>query len=221
MEAPFRTPPTRDRVPITEHISFLRDAAHLLRATAPETSAWLMCRGNELLLDEGIQQTDAQRQRVCGACGHIMIIGMGSSIEFDAERTSRKRQRHVEGRDAKLKIEGTGVRKGLQCGHCSQKTTIKLDPPPSANKIRKQLKQQKSQTTKEPRASEVTMKRASSAASSSKPSSATSTPTNSSANASSKKRAKNRKAGLQALLEQSKNAKGSRSLSLADFSMKR
>ncbi|KAM0322987.1 hypothetical protein ACHAQA_009086 [Verticillium albo-atrum] len=220
MDAPFRTPPTRDRVSVVEHINFLSDAAHLLRATAPETSAWLMSRSNELSLDEGLQQTDAHRQRACGACGHIMIPGMGSSVKIEAERIPRKRQRQrqVKAQNAKLKTEATGPRKILQCGHCKQTTTIKLDAPPSIHKIRKQLKQ-KTRKVPEPQASEVKMKGAPSAASS-KPSTRASTPTTSTANASSKKRAKSRKAGLQALLDQSKSSQG-RSLSLADFSMKR
>ncbi|KAF3359478.1 hypothetical protein HYQ45_005346 [Verticillium longisporum] len=227
MEAPSsRALPTRDKVPMTEHMNFLSDAAHLLRATAPETSAWLMSRSHELSLSEGLQQTDVQRQRACAACGLIMIPGMGSSVKMEADRTSPKR--HGSGKKAgrRRNTKVTGLKKVLQCGHCMEKTVIKLEPPPSANRSRKLLRQQKTRAATETQAHEATgaVKTAGSGSASmasSKASTPTPTATTSSANASSKKRAKSRKAGLQALLDQNKNAKGSRSLSLADFSMKR
>ncbi|KAG7110275.1 hypothetical protein HYQ45_014866 [Verticillium longisporum] len=206
---------------MTEHVNFLSDAAHLLRATAPETSAWLMSRSHELSLSEGLQQTDAQRQRACAACGLIMIPGMGSSVKMEADRTNPKRHGSGQKGHRKRNTKVTGLKKVLQCGHCMEKTVIKLEPPPSANRSRKQLKQ-KTRAATETQAREATgaAKTAGSASTASSKAS-TPTPTTSSANASSKKRAKSRKAGLQALLDQNKNAKGSRSLSLADFSMKR
>ncbi|EEY15415.1 conserved hypothetical protein [Verticillium alfalfae VaMs.102] len=208
---------------MTEHMNFLSDAAHLLRATAPETSAWLMSRSHELSLSEGLQQTDVQRQRACAACGLIMIPGMGSSVKMETDRTNPKRHRPAKkAADRKRNTKVTGLRKVLQCGHCMEKTVIKLEPPPSANRSRKQLRQQKTWAATETQAHEATgaVKTGGSASTTSSKAS-TPTPTTSSANASSKKRAKSRKAGLQALLDQNKNAKGSRSLSLADFSMKR
>ncbi|KAL9942876.1 hypothetical protein ACHAQF_004723 [Verticillium nonalfalfae] len=217
---------------MTEHMTFLSDAAHLLRATAPETSAWLMSRSHELSLSEGLQQTDVQRQRACAACGLIMIPGMGSSVKMETDRTNPKRHGSGNKADRKRNTKVTGLRKVLQCGHCMEKTVIKLEPPPSANRSRKQLRQQKTWAATETQAHEATgavkagavktgaVKNGGSASTASSKAS-TPTPTSSSANASSKKRAKSRKAGLQALLDQNKNAKGSRSLSLADFSMKR
>ncbi|KAG7126796.1 hypothetical protein HYQ44_000516 [Verticillium longisporum] len=204
-------------------MNFLSDAAHLLRVTAPETSAWLMSRSHELSLSEGLQQTDVQRQRACAACGLIMIPGMGSSVKMEADRTSPKR--HGSGKKAGRKRNTkVTLKKVLQCGHCMEKTVIKLEPPPSANRSRKLLRQQETRAATETQAHEATgaVKTAGSASmASSKASTPTPTATTSSANASSKKRAKSRKAGLQALLDQNKNAKGSRSLSLADFSMRR
>ncbi|CAK7275497.1 hypothetical protein SEPCBS57363_006717 [Sporothrix epigloea] len=67
-------------------LRFLTDAAHLMRQTAPQISAYLMSRRIDLastspalvsgtLSTATLPQTDIQRQHVCTSCGLILIPG--------------------------------------------------------------------------------------------------------------------------------------------------
>ncbi|KAI8180334.1 hypothetical protein K4K52_003190 [Colletotrichum sp. SAR 10_76] len=181
------------------HLNFLNDAAHLLRASAPETSAHLMSHHNELMFLNDVEQNDVRRQHVCGACGHIMIPGQGTTLKMETERALRKKRRAVKATDSKVRDEPkrSGMRKLFACGNCN--TTTKISLPPAPPVVRRRVKSEKLP----PKGQHVA------AAEAAKPASA---------NSSSKKRAKNRKAGLQALLSQAKtSSSGGRSLSLADF----
>ncbi|KAF9877621.1 RNAse P Rpr2/Rpp21/SNM1 subunit domain-containing protein [Colletotrichum karsti] len=181
-----------DASTLPKHLSFLNDAAHLLRASAPETSAHLMSHHNELMLLNDVEQTDVRRQHVCGACGHIMIPGQGTTLKMETERAMRKKRRGTKAQDSKTKEDvqrQSGMRKLFTCGNCDITTKISFPPPPRV--ARRQVKSEKS-----------------SAAEPAKPATASS---------SSKKRAKNRKAGLQALLQAKTSSSGGRNLSLADF----
>ncbi|OLN92131.1 hypothetical protein CCHL11_01399 [Colletotrichum chlorophyti] len=183
------------------HLNFLNDASHLLRASAPETSAHLMSHHNKLMFLNDVEQNDVRRQHVCGACGHIMIPGQGTTLKFETEKALRRKGRSaVKTREAKPKDgdRRSGMRKLFSCGHCNHTTSISFPPAPPA--VRRRAKAEKL-----------------TAANSQQVAAATAKPTT--ANSSSKKRAKNRKAGLQALLSQAKaSSSGGRSLSLADFS---
>lgn len=196
------------------HLGFLNDAAHLLRTSAPETSAYLMSHHANLVSASGTDVTDAHRQHVCNACGHIMIPGQGSELKLEAA-ARRPHQRRKPGRRTAedgsgktapaatiLPAQRCAPRKIITCGLCHEATIIKLLTPPAASRRKARGRGSKpdpvSTRALEPPASATTVKAA--------------------ANASSKKRAKNRKAGLQALLSQS--TQGSRSLSLADLARK-
>ncbi|TQN71659.1 Zinc finger protein ZPR1, partial [Colletotrichum shisoi] len=179
------------------HLGYLNDAAHLLRVSAPETSAYLMSRHNELMFLNDAEQNDVRRQHVCGACGHIMIPGQGTTLKLETEKTlKRKRRGNPKTRDPKAAKDElrqrAGARKLFTCGHCSRTTNIPLPPPPPAVRRRTKSEQLPAAKGQVPTAEPA------------KP--ATS-------NSSSKKRAKNRKAGLQALLSQAKtSSSGSRNL---------
>ncbi|OBR06164.1 RNAse P Rpr2/Rpp21/SNM1 subunit domain-containing protein [Colletotrichum higginsianum IMI 349063] len=185
------------------HLGYLNDAAHLLRVSAPETSAYLMSRHNELMFLNDAEQNDVRRQHVCGACGHIMIPGQGTTLKLETEKAlKRKRRGNLRTRDPKatkdeLRLRA-GARKLFTCGHCSRTTNIPLPPPPPA--VRRRTKSEQLSAAKGRQV----------------PTAEPAKPATS--NSSSKKRAKNRKAGLQALLNQAKtSSSGSRNLSLADF----
>lgn len=201
-------------------MNFLSDAAHLLFQTAPQTSAFLMSRRNELLVENDIPISDAQRQHVCSSCGHIMIPGGQQKqqdtlkIETGKALRSKGKRRLLSSRAQQTsstpaappsdsRAMPAGISKILTCGSCSRKTKIKLDGPKRISRTRKAAQQSKvSDERKLQTAAE---------------------PVKSSANASSKKRAKNRKAGLQALLDQKKGSGSSSSgfgLSLSDFMRK-
>lgn len=193
----------------TATLSFLTDAAHLLATTAPETSAYLMSRRNDLMFEHEIPLPDKQRQHVCSCCGHIMLPGKGSRLQVKSEiRPSRKNKSRPTGSTGGG--PNPGPTKALTCGHCGRLTNVKLPAPAPIS--RRKVKVEKATKGSGSLGSSTT-------AQVQEPASQ-----KTSSNASSKKRAKSRKAGLQALLDQSNASRNSRpgglGLSLADFMAK-
>ncbi|KAM0248829.1 hypothetical protein ACHAQJ_009293 [Trichoderma viride] len=174
-------------------ISYLTDAAHMLRNVAPETSAHLLSQRAGLLYSHDMAPSDLQRQHVCAACGHIMIPGQGTELRLETLRTLRRKARPL---DKTAKPGSARERsKDFSCSFCARVTRIPLPAPEPATR----RKAAKSKMQKPTNNAEIQ-----------KPATA---------NASSKKRAKNRKAGLQALLS-GQQQRQSNPLSLADFRMK-
>lgn len=179
-------------------IDFLTDAAHLLRTTAPETSAHLMSRRGQLLQQYGIAISDIQQQHTCGGCGLIMIPGQEATLRIDARRSVRKR---TKGAKAEAGVGSTpyhtpateGPCKTFHCDNCQRDTKIPL-PAPGPAVRRKKVAQSKAK----------------------KVSSAPVEQPKQTTNASSKKRAKSRKVGLQALLSGQKQ-QTTNPLSLSHF----
>lgn len=193
-------------------LQFLTDAAHLLSASSPETSAFLMSRRTSLLVDHDVPVNDHQRQHVCSCCGHIMIPGQGTELRLGVDKALQGRIRKqpkaqgISPAAAPSTSQKPGISKIFTCGNCSRYTKLQL-PAPKPLKPRgknKRVDQQKVSQEKRPVAPAE--------------------PAKLSANASSKKRAKNRKAGLQALLDQRSGQSSSPSpglgLSLSDFMKK-
>jgi hypothetical protein len=195
----------------TTTLSFLTDAAHLLATTAPETSAYLMSRRNDLMFEyEMPPLSDKQRHHVCSCCGHIMLLGKGSRLQVKSEiRPSRKNKSRSIGSTGAP--HNPGPTKAITCGYCGRLTNIKLPAPAPIS--RRKVKVEK--VIKTLGASGPSQARAQAQETASQ---------KASSNASSKKRAKSRKAGLQALLDQSNASRNSRpgglGLSLADFMAK-
>lgn len=168
-------------------LDYLTDAAHLLQKTAPETSAHLLSHRNKRLRVHGLTQSDAQRQHVCGSCGHIMIVGAQSDLKLEARKPLRLKAKLSTPSSANL---SNGPCKVISCGSCHSQTRISLSPPGAATRRQKA----KQVISKKPAVDDAPKQ---------------------TSNASSKKRAKNRKGGLQALL--SSQQQPSKSLSLSDF----
>lgn len=205
---------------LAPQLRFLTDAAHLLSSSAPETSAFLMSRRNTLLVDNDVLVSDTQRQHVCSCCGHIMIPGQGSNLNIETEKALRaktRKQPRAQGGLAAGEREKPSSRSGMSrvftCGNCSKYTKLDLPGPgpiSRAPKIKKTVQQTTTQgLTKAP-------------APAHKPGPDVSKVAPATANANSKKRAKNRKAGLQALLDQRQGSTPSSGfgLSLSDFMKK-
>ncbi|KJZ80473.1 hypothetical protein HIM_00323 [Hirsutella minnesotensis 3608] len=186
---------------LTASLNFLTDAAHLLRGTAPETSAHLMRHRADLVSHADATQHELHRQHVCSACGHIMMPGRGTTVKLEARRPrqlSRARKGQVAGGPEKDGTGAQGPSKVISCGRCQRLTKIDLPAPePPARRKHPRLMPATAQATaaKEAEAPDAAKK---------------------SANASSKKRAKNRKAGLQELLSRQQQI-STKSLTLADF----
>ncbi|KAF4979712.1 hypothetical protein FZEAL_4140 [Fusarium zealandicum] len=173
-------------------MDYLTDAAHLLRTTAPETSAHLM---GLLLQQQGVALSDVQRQHVCGGCGLIMIPGQEATLKFGTRKDVPKKAKGAQpttNSTPKLTQEPRGPCKTFHCNNCQQDTKIQLPPPGPAVRRKAVM----ASRVKKPTAPIETAK-----------------PT---ANASSKKRAKNRKTGLQALLSGQKQ-QAANPLSLSHF----
>ncbi|EWG50285.1 hypothetical protein FVEG_09551 [Fusarium verticillioides 7600] len=176
-------------------IDFLTDAAHLLWATAPETSAHLMSQRGHLLQQHGITLSDVQRQHVCGGCGIIMIPGQEATLKLDARKSLQRRKAKSQKSSGNLTPKPTedlqGPCKILHCDNCQRDTKIVMPHPgPAARRKTAQSKVKKISTpVEQPKQT---------------------------SNASSKKRAKNRKAGLQALLSGQKQ-QTTNPLSLSHF----
>ncbi|KAK4101073.1 hypothetical protein N658DRAFT_507383 [Parathielavia hyrcaniae] len=192
-------------------LKFLTDAGHLLSAAAPETSAYLMSRRNELMFEHEIP-TYKQRQHVCNCCGHVMVIGQDSSFHVKAAKRAIKKPsstRRPHGKVAQSLGPQTGPTKIIPCGYCGRQTQVKVPAPVAISRRKMRVED----ITKAPGPAVV----------SSLSNTGSETPSHkSSSNASSKKRAKSRKAGLQALLDQSQSrpAQHGLGLSLADFMQK-
>ncbi|KAH7636175.1 hypothetical protein B0T09DRAFT_34060 [Sordaria sp. MPI-SDFR-AT-0083] len=211
-------------------LDFLTDAAHLLATTAPETSAYLMNqRGNLMFENELPPQSDVHRQHVCRCCGHIMIPGQGSTLKFEHQKAVRKRAKAGQKftktpvqtkRQIHLPEPRKGPVKRITCGHCKKQTEIKFPAPAPISRRSINLKTQPQQQAPKTTATGLKPNGAPTLGSLAGLSAQKPTPSSS---ANSKKRAKSRKAGLQALLDQSNASKSSRpgrGLSLADFMQK-
>lgn len=186
-------------------LDYLSDAAHLMRMTAPETSAHLMSQRGNLMFHHGMAMSDVQRQHVCGACGHIMIPGSDGTLKLEARRR-RHRKKQPPGQRPTTKPARDSLTKVIQCGRCDRQTRISIAlPAPAAS--RHKVSRVKLKNTTE--GSSSASKQQTEAAAAPKASS----------NASSKKRAKNRKAGLQALLAGQQQQRAN-PLSLVDFMKK-
>lgn len=183
-------------------LHFLTDAAHLLATTAPQTSAFLMSRRNELLVENDIAVPDSQRQRVCSCCGHVMVPGQSSTLKIETKKTPRPRTNSKQ--QQQIRAMPGGISKVMTCGHCGRDSRLKLEGPSRISRHKKALQPQF--TVAQAKQTQL------------------SEPARPSANASSKKRAKHRKAGLQALLDQKQGSTVSSSsgfgLSLSDFMKK-
>lgn len=185
--------------PVQDAIPFLADAAHLLRASAPETSAHLMRHCTDLLQQNGLPLHETQHQHSCGSCGHIMVPGDDAS-RVRLERVNKRVKKPQASATSTKKASSSAsksLRKQITCGRCNRTTFVKLDNAPKPVRARRH---------KGKAVAAVTPSSTSEDASGLKNKS----------NASSKKRAKNRKAGLQSLLAAGQGQKSS-SLSLSDF----
>ncbi|TVY82057.1 Uncharacterized protein LSUE1_G005548 [Lachnellula suecica] len=183
---------------LSARLRFLNDSAHLLVASAPETSRHLMSKHNYLLFDSYIDISDAQRRKACVACGTIMIMGWNGTLE--TQRTRRKGKRREEAsQPAKVMV--------YKCESCGNKTRHPLPGPPRA--IRSKATYSKAVPPSSSTATSL----------SKEPPAPTQSP-----NSSSKKRAKSRKQGsLQAILAKQKAQETTGSgfgLDLMDFMKK-
>ncbi len=177
---------------LSARLKYLNDSAHLLATTAPQTSAYLMSRCNNLMFDNDLDQTEGHRRHVCGACGNITVLGWTGTRLVEKLKT-RKARRIVTSKQDKL---GKQRAKAIiyKCELCSRDTRqdINTIAPRSLQAGTKALRVVLDVST--PSSNEETPGKTASSAMS---------------NASSRKRAKVRKlGGLQALLAKNKDTRG-------------
>jgi ribonuclease MRP protein subunit SNM1 len=178
---------------ISARLKYINDSAHLLAISAPGTSAYLMSRCNGLMFDNELEQSDAHKQHVCGACGNIMILGWTGTRQIESLKVQKGR------RNARAMMQNTSSAQVktvvCTCERCGRRTrrSINTNIPRSLTTLN---------TTYNPRASQTATPFKGPLL---ETHSAPRTPSSTSANASSRRRAKIRKhGGLQALLEKNK-----------------
>ncbi|TVY49943.1 hypothetical protein LOCC1_G000472 [Lachnellula occidentalis] len=184
---------------VSARLRYLNDSAHLLAATAPETSRHLMSRHDSLLFDSNLNPPNTQKRKACGACGTIMILGWNGVLEI--EQPGRKNKR----RQGKVSNPQRAV--VYTCNCCGSKTRNSFPTPPQKYKP----------GTKSSKTVPI-----SATASSRTPQTKDTPSLGQSLNSNSKKRAKSRKQGsLQAILAKQKAAEGASAsgfgLDLMDF----
>lgn len=199
---------------ITPALQYLTDAAHLMRAAAPTTSARLMSQRGHLMTQHDMSPSPVQKQLSCGACGTIFVPGTNSTISIEGGHPGKKtrRSQRVTKSQQQRRPAPAEPKTVICCSRCDKKTRINIGARPVAQRPKKRKAE-----------AIPTAAGASSAAAGAAKGPSASSPapadTAKSANASSKKRAKNRKTGLQALLAGQKQ-KTSSPLSLGSFMKK-
>lgn len=105
---------------LSARLRYLNDSAHLLAASSPTTSRYLMSRHNALVYDSKIDQSEAQKKKACGACGTIMVLGWEATLETESRGRKGK---------ARKAMESTKERRAMvyTCGTCSKKTRFPTD----------------------------------------------------------------------------------------------
>jgi hypothetical protein len=195
-------------------LRYLTDAGNLLANMSPETSAFVMRQRDSLVFETELTQPESQRQNVCTCCGHILVLGCGgSALVFKSEKTVPNKARST-GHGGQKEPANTKPRAGptkvLTCGHCGRLTETKFPAPAPisrrAMRARRVVQAQAQAQAQVP--APATNSRSTREA-------ARELVQKSTASGNSKKRAKSRKAGLQALLEQSSASRGGLGLGLS------
>ncbi|ESZ96722.1 hypothetical protein SBOR_2866 [Sclerotinia borealis F-4128] len=177
---------------LASRLRYLNESAHLLATSAPSTSKYMMSQCNFLILDHEIEQTDFQKQKACGACGAIRILGREGKLEFNKSQSSNKKRNRKK--ESGASSEGRAVI--YTCGSCNKKTRHPLNAAPAVSRPKKGAVQHGAVSKNLPAQALTAMN-------------TIATP---STNAGSKKRAKNRKlGGLGALLAKQKASEASSS----------
>jgi RNase P subunit RPR2 len=111
---------------LTARLRYLNDSAHLLATTAPATSKYLMSKCNSLMFDSNIEQSDSHKQKVCGACGTVMILGWEGKLQVESGRARRRKS-------TPKKATNNRVRAMVyKCESCGSKTRLDISPSPSS-----------------------------------------------------------------------------------------
>lgn len=76
---------------VSAQLKYLHNSAHRFAITAPGTSAYLMSRRNTLMFDHALEQTEAQRRQICGACGNIIILGLTGTQQLETLKPRKRR----------------------------------------------------------------------------------------------------------------------------------
>ncbi|KAF4637010.1 hypothetical protein G7Y89_g1079 [Cudoniella acicularis] len=174
-------------VELSARLRYLSDSAHLLAATAPATSKHLMSRHNALLFENGLDPSEEQKRRTCGACGTILIIGWEGSMKIQHLQSRQK-----NGKNGKNDVPAKAM--VYTCDCCGRKTRQPITTSSQRYKIPSRSSKSIISST---------------ALHSTDTHSRSTVPTPESSNSSSKKRAKNRKhGGLSAILAKQQSLQG-------------
>lgn len=197
---------------LTARLRYLNDSAHLLAATAPATSKYLMSKCNSLMFDNDIEQPESHKEKACGACGTIMILGWGGKLEIDFQSARRRKSTPLKSATDRARAMV------YKCESCGRKTRITISPSP--------LPRHKSISLSHTKHSSGTAGASNTSSLSGNPTvqeAKSNNPSTPSASSSSKKRTKARKqGGLEAILARQKatDSRGPSGFDLLDFMKK-
>lgn len=102
---------------LSARLRYLNDSAHLLMIESPSTSRYMISRSNALMFDSSLEQSDARRQEVCGACGTIMVVGWQATVGIRSRQSRR-------GKDSLTRSSEKEI--VLNCEVCDRRTRTKL-----------------------------------------------------------------------------------------------
>jgi RNase P subunit RPR2 len=108
---------------LSARLRYLNDSAHFLANTSASTSRYLISQRNTLMFDSEIELPDSHRQRTCGACGTILIIGWQTTAQVQTQRARRQKGSNKTARPIRSK------HMVYTCESCSRTTRITMPPP--------------------------------------------------------------------------------------------
>jgi RNase P subunit RPR2 len=110
---------------LSARLRYLHDSAHLLATTSPAASRHLMSKSTSLMFEHDLEP-EAQRQRVCSACGTIMILGWESTLQMESQKLRGRTRIKKAGSPRKTMV--------YTCNSCGRATRFTVVAPSSKRK---------------------------------------------------------------------------------------
>jgi len=117
--------------PVAARLRYLDSASYLVFASSPSTSAFLQNEYRKTADGANLTESEERQQRVCSACGTILISGI-TSQEHKVRTTTKRRKRGNS--PPSVLAEKTQY---VECSRCNSRTNRKRDTPKSTQKLSK------------------------------------------------------------------------------------
>jgi len=114
---------------VAARLRYLDSASHLLFASSPSTSAFLQNEYRKTADGANLTESEERQQRVCSACGTILISGITS--QKNKVRTTAKRRKRGDSYSSVL----ADKTQYIECSRCNSRTNRKHATPKSTQKL--------------------------------------------------------------------------------------